>query len=245
MVERDARWIARQMATRLGATFSTPEVSRLIEITGGLPAFMKLACLALAEEELPGSEPAEKWVERLLARAEFQRNCQEIWADLSATEQTLLSNISGGVDETQLDRDTLTYLLQAGLLTEQPTGKKAQIFSPILAAFIAQQNPGTVGQFTLHPQTRALLHNGIPLELELTAHEDRLLTYFLEHAGEICAKDHLIQVVWPEEKVIDGIRDDRLAQLVRRLREKIEPDPAHPVYIRTCHGRGYRFEQPA
>ncbi|HLE30620.1 MAG TPA: helix-turn-helix domain-containing protein [Anaerolineales bacterium] len=38
-----------------------------------------------------------------------------------------------------------------------------------------------------------------------------------------------------------GVRDDSLAQLVRRLREKIEPDPANPRHIHTVPGRGYRF----
>jgi len=40
-----------------------------------------------------------------------------------------------------------------------------------------------------------------------------------------------------------GIRDDSLAQLVRRLREKIEPDAAAPKHILTVPGRGYRFNK--
>jgi DNA-binding winged helix-turn-helix (wHTH) protein len=48
--------------------------------------------------------------------------------------------------------------------------------------------------------------------------------------------------VWPEDRVFErGVRDDSLAQLVRRLREKIEPDPSAPRFILTVPGRGYRF----
>ena len=69
------------------------------------------------------------------------------------------------------------------------------------------------------------------------------MAYFLEHAGEVCEKDDLIQAVWPEDKIFEqGIRDDSLAQLVRRLRKKIEPDPAAPRRIQTIPGRGYRFK---
>ena len=77
----------------------------------------------------------------------------------------------------------------------------------------------------------------------LTAKESRLLSYFQAHPHSICEKDDLIRAVWPEDKVFErGVRDDSLAQLVRRLREKIEPDAAHPQHIHTAAGRGYRFE---
>jgi DNA-binding response OmpR family regulator len=76
----------------------------------------------------------------------------------------------------------------------------------------------------------------------LTAKENQLLACFLAHPGQVCAKDDLIRAVWPEDKVFEqGVRDDSLAQLVRRLREKIEPEPAAPRYIHTVPGRGYRF----
>jgi len=76
----------------------------------------------------------------------------------------------------------------------------------------------------------------------LTAKENLLLGYFLDHPDVVCEKDDLIRAVWPEDKVFErGVRDDSLAQLIRRLREKIEPDPANPRYIHTVPGRGYRF----
>jgi energy-coupling factor transporter ATP-binding protein EcfA2 len=77
---------------------------------------------------------------------------------------------------------------------------------------------------------------------QLTAKEHLLFNYLSTHAGEVCEKDDLIRAVWPEDKVFEkGVRDDSLAQLVRRLREKIEPDAANPKHIQTVPGRGYRF----
>jgi hypothetical protein len=77
---------------------------------------------------------------------------------------------------------------------------------------------------------------------KLTAKENLLLQYFLAHPNVVCEKDALIRAVWPEDKVFtQGVRDDSLAQVVRRLREKVEPDPAKPRYIHTVTGRGYRF----
>ena len=79
---------------------------------------------------------------------------------------------------------------------------------------------------------------------DLTAAEQRLLDALRARAGQLCAKDDLIRAVWPEEVLVLGLRDDSLAQLVHRLREKIEPDPSRPRYIQTIPGRGYRFTDP-
>ncbi|GAB4531670.1 MAG: hypothetical protein Fur0018_19780 [Anaerolineales bacterium] len=75
-----------------------------------------------------------------------------------------------------------------------------------------------------------------------TQKEYLLLTYLQAHPGEVCGKDELIPAVWPEDAIYDrGVRDDSLAQMVRRLRLKIEPDPSNPVHLLTVPGRGYRF----
>jgi len=77
---------------------------------------------------------------------------------------------------------------------------------------------------------------------QLTAKENLLLEYFKEHSDVVCEKDELIRAVWPEDVIFEqGVRDDSLAQLVRRLRIKIEPDPAQPSHIQTVPGRGYIF----
>ncbi len=75
-----------------------------------------------------------------------------------------------------------------------------------------------------------------------TAKENLLWLHLQAHNNEVCEKDDLIHAIWPEDKIFErGVRDDSLAQLVRRLREKIEPDPAHPTHLHTVPGRGYRF----
>ena len=80
---------------------------------------------------------------------------------------------------------------------------------------------------------------------QLTAKEHRLLQVFEARSGDVCEKDDLIRAIWPEDQIFEsGVRDDSLAQLVRRLREKIEPDAAHPRMILTVTGRGYRFVKP-
>jgi hypothetical protein len=76
----------------------------------------------------------------------------------------------------------------------------------------------------------------------LTAKENLLLAYLQARAGQVCEKDELVQAVWPEDVIFQqGVRDESLAQLVRRLRVKIEPDPGQPRHIQTVPGRGYLY----
>lgn len=97
-----------------------------------------------------------------------------------------------------------------------------------------------------HPLLAAGSGNVIVDESELSAKEYLLLEYFRRHAGQVCEKEALIVAVWPEDRIYeDGVRDDSLAQLVRRLRQKIEPDPATPRFIETVRGRGYIFHEPS
>jgi len=77
---------------------------------------------------------------------------------------------------------------------------------------------------------------------QLTAKEALLWAYFQAHPGQVCEKDDLIRAVWPEDVIFQvGVRDESLAQLIRRLRVKIEPDPPNPIHIQTIPGRGYLF----
>jgi DNA-binding response OmpR family regulator len=78
------------------------------------------------------------------------------------------------------------------------------------------------------------------LDVALTRTEFRLLCEFAQHAGQVLSRDQLLENVWGYEYVGDG----RLVDAhIRRLRTKIEPDPAHPSRLVTVRGLGYRFER--
>jgi two-component system phosphate regulon response regulator PhoB len=72
-----------------------------------------------------------------------------------------------------------------------------------------------------------------------TAREFRLLEYLANHCGRVLTRDQLLDAVWKETPFVTPRSID---VYVRRLREKIEPDPRHPMYLKTLRGIGYRFE---
>lgn len=73
--------------------------------------------------------------------------------------------------------------------------------------------------------------------IRLTPLETRLLETLMLHAGQVLTTDMLLNAVWAAE----GGDRAMLKQLVYRLRNKIEPDPAQPIYIETIPGVGYAF----
>lgn len=72
----------------------------------------------------------------------------------------------------------------------------------------------------------------------LTTQEMQLLKYFIEHEGEVLSRNRILDEVWDEQ--ID-ITTRTIDNFVLRLRKLIEPDPAHPQYILSVRGTGYRF----
>jgi DNA-binding response OmpR family regulator len=87
-------------------------------------------------------------------------------------------------------------------------------------------------QMNLHQQYARLDGRHI----SLTPIENRLLALLYQRRGHIVAPGHLLAVAWGEA------RNGTSASLwvhIRRLRSKIEPDPAHPRYVITVRGRGY------
>ncbi len=79
--------------------------------------------------------------------------------------------------------------------------------------------------------------------IELQPKEHALLLFLHRNAGKVCSKDEIAEAVWPEYK--GAVYDYNIEKLISRLRHKIEPDPAHPQYIITVRGRGYRFKSEA
>ena len=88
----------------------------------------------------------------------------------------------------------------------------------------------------IDPNTRAVLVDGEPVTL--TAREFDLLYHLASAPGRVYTRDQLMETVWGYTFSADT---STVTVHVRRLREKVEPDPARPRYLQTVWGVGYRF----
>jgi DNA-binding response OmpR family regulator len=74
--------------------------------------------------------------------------------------------------------------------------------------------------------------------VSLTAHEFKLLRYFLDNPGRVVSREELLSDVWGLNFHLTTRTVDNQ---VLKLRQKLETDPANPVHFRTVHGAGYKF----
>jgi DNA-binding response OmpR family regulator len=79
------------------------------------------------------------------------------------------------------------------------------------------------------------------VDLKLTRTEYRFLLFLAQNAGKVFSREELLAEVWHHDALADG----RLVDAhVRRLRTKVEDDPAEPTLIVTVRGLGYRLVPP-
>jgi DNA-binding response OmpR family regulator len=98
----------------------------------------------------------------------------------------------------------------------------------------------TIGPFMLNIPSRVLTKND---ELvELTQVEFEILSFFMQNINVALARETLLKRIWGDSY----IGDDKIIDVnIRRIRMKIEEDPAHPKYIATVWGFGYKWSDPA
>ena len=110
-------------------------------------------------------------------------------------------------------------------------------------------------EFSFHDPDTTTRENPIPdLEVDITSgvvrvnrkavslspKEYALIAYLFERRGQVCSKDDIGHAVWPEYQA-GGIFDYQIENLVRRLRTRIEVDPASPQLLFTVRGLGYKL----
>lgn len=96
----------------------------------------------------------------------------------------------------------------------------------------------TMGDLTIDMDKGSVVRNG--QNLYLSALEYKLFLVFLNNRGQILSRDRLLEEIW--DCAGDFVGDNTLTVYIKRLRDKIEPDPQNPTLIRTVRGMGYKLE---
>ena len=73
----------------------------------------------------------------------------------------------------------------------------------------------------------------------MTGMEYRLLLILATHRNQVMTRDQLFEAIW--DLGGEYVNDNTLTVYIKRLREKLEDDPAHPQLIRTIRGLGYKL----
>ena len=106
---------------------------------------------------------------------------------------------------------------------------------PAVAPSVRDEGVLDFGRLVVDVRAHEVRVDGVPVAMP--AREFALLRLLAEHPRQVFSRDHLLAQIW------DAYGDrTTVAVHIRRLREKIEEDPAAPRYIVTVWGVGYRFE---
>ena len=176
--------------------------------------------LALLDIQLPGMDGID-----LCAKLRETSYCPVIFISCVNDDETIIRALNTGGDDYLVKPfrpAVLVARIEANLRRVQPLRQDA----PRLRA----------GRLELDSATRTVLKDGRPLSLSPT--EYAILYFLMSHPGRFLTFDEIYQEVWGRPSLGD-VR--ALFVHVSHLRQKIEDDPANPVYLRTHLRDGYIF----
>jgi pSer/pThr/pTyr-binding forkhead associated (FHA) protein len=160
-----------------------------------------------------------------------RRHCQILWDGVYCTVEDLGSTNGTAVNGQPL---TAAYALRPG--DRLQVADVVFLFGDPQATLVGHRWP----KLKIDRVTKRVTVNDDVIEL--SAKEYTLLLYLDEHSDRICSKEELTQAVWPEYK--GDVFDYQVESLIKRLRQKLEPDAEESHLVVTLRGRGYRLIKP-
>ncbi|GJM41891.1 MAG: hypothetical protein DHS20C20_21730 [Ardenticatenaceae bacterium] len=242
MSQADSQLFIVQEIGRANQKASAEEIALLLALTGGYAALLKAACawwLTVPERPSPN-----QWQAILRDHAPIQNRLKDIWQGLTQEERWLLAELQSGSqsERDKLSVQALTQLGRRGLCEEGEVGW--QVRGLLLQDFVqtaVQQGLGRIWQREL---TGELFQGNQRLD-GLSPLEEALLSFLVRHPYKFHTKSEIIQHVWPADIHFEGVTDDSLYQVIRGVRQNVEPKTAESyVYLLTKRGvteGGYQF----
>jgi len=104
--------------------------------------------------------------------------------------------------------------------------------------------PATIsGKLRLDRESRRVFINERELDPPLSLPQYRLLELLYNNMGRICTRDNVVETVWPEA-MGEGVSEQAIDALVRRLRDRLAEVDPKGEYIVTVRGHGFRMDNP-
>ena len=119
------------------------------------------------------------------------------------------------------------------ILSVLESGRKIYRIEENLQSAVIQR-----GNLIILPDKREVTHHGKRVELTFTEFE--ILQLLAQNPGQVFSKEQIYDIVWKEPYEGDY---NIVMSHISHIRDKIEDDPSHPIYIQTVWGVGYRFNK--
>jgi len=200
-----------------------PETKKfLFSAIGGYLQYLQLGLIHLYEVKDKFFKTEEAILRELLNDERISLQSEELWESLTLDEKRILSDILAGQPIDSSNKEKEKYLWDTGFVCDKKG--KSTIFSPLFGQYVKQMQHQ-------EQQKRKSAH--------LTRKENLLFTLLKAQLGEICERDNIIEIVWPESQEF-GVSDWAIDRLIARVRVKLR-EQENPYEIQTIRTRGYKL----
>jgi hypothetical protein len=115
--------------------------------------------------------------------------------------------------------------------------------SEATAPLSVDELPHTLGRLQIRQDSRRVFISRVEVDPPLSLPQYRLLELLYDGAGAVRTRDEVIEAVWPEA-VGEGVSEQAIDALVRRLRDRLAEVDPDTQYIVTVRGHGFRLDNP-
>lgn len=214
---QDSHWILETFEKDYQIKFLKKTKEMVLALAGGHVQYLQFSLLAL-HQKLPGTKESLSDLSKFLLTDERIRlQSEEIWENLTTEEQKSLLSLSN----CKMTPDN-KYLWNTGIIKSE-NKKSSELFSPL---------------FTEYSHNRSQKKDEVS---DFTKKEYKLYSFLLEHIGELCEREKIIEEVWSEYSEY-GVSDWTIDRLVARVRSKLKTQ-ASTYEIVTIKTRGYKLVQ--
>mgnify|MGYP001097944152 CR=1 FL=1 len=100
-----------------------------------------------------------------------------------------------------------------------------------------------LGKLLLDTKAKRIWIGEMEIKPPLSVSQFRLLQILYDRQGEVVSREHIVQTIWGD-MYSDGVTEQSIDALVRRLRNRLKKVDSHTEYIMTVRGFGFRLENP-
>ncbi len=264
MSESDARYMINQIISVTRSDVDDTVIEAILALSGFFPIVIKALChwWLANPDQLNGTSWAKilkdkqqrsRFERMLMTESGLQYRFKRIWRGLTQEEQLVLSEIRKVQAQSKGQQKHLNNLIKRQPLVFERlkmkgvcdrTEKGWSILGNLMAAFVDQVEGRSRGKIWIDDKAEEL-YQGQQLLEGLTNLQATMLKYLVNNPRAFHSKTDLIFAIWPDQKLRDGeVSDDALYQVIKGVRNKIEPNPSKPHYLITWRAtpeNGYKF----
>ena len=240
LIEEDARRFVTYLAEKRGITLSDENISLMVKLSGGHPGILERIYIMLSGRGDDLMNPLSITAPELIRERPIEKECERLWSELEAEHDALLTLVERGE---QALKNAERKLLEAKGLGVSKKGRSLVVFSPVFETFLREKLTGAsqtdIQGLRCDFDTGQIWVDEQEVTLQLSEPQRKLVNFLYQKAGMVCTYDEIAEGVWG---VGEGVSPGAIYELVKRVRQKIEPDWKTPRYIVTVPGKGYRLQ---